>query len=738
MARGSPGGCRTLRSSPSPSRSRGGDNAREYEPLDSPEVADWQCAKDEPRLWSAKPETIRCCLGAAAIALLLAGTVTAAATIAPWRPRSGTGAASVQEQALGPADDSVDAAKQGLSEPKQVSFAEIVMAANLTAATNSSSNSTTNTATTTTTTAAILEQKPCNTAAFNTECYNRVIWVMRDGVLQHPKWYPNLTVTSSFEEVQALLHEKNECNCDMPCAEAIDPSNVTGPMQQPFPNSQRKQGTIALLEQVADSLVSQMFSTGGPFICNPAVKLATEVVQAAAEFLHPSDKPSQKWELSDSTIDECFDALEAKEAVKAEDRKYNRNWCWVGLKEFGCHRHFYDHLSWRTMQDIAVEAGVTSNQTFHPLKNPHICDKPIFGGTRAWTESDWRTARQWFQDHVSVKVLSLATSVVRRATMRSTLSALAIPFEFVDGVDMRIAGALEAAVDEGLIPSSFNVTKAQAEAYRARENMGTSGSIMGTVGCASGHFRAQMRGVKHEPTSLTLIFEDDVSPEVDFIPKLWRLVTAEMPCDWQAVSLYSRCPFGECVSPHLTRVQPDVNEPSWRCRHGVNYGFQGMLYRTSAIEDLQRVWKPVVFDDARPHCLDVDVALASISDQVGFYAIPAAHNPGFLHEVSMGSSRVDINFQKMATEAPAVPTAAPAVPTKAAVSTTSSQQVVGNIPAEVVDVGQPFCGNAAATPFQNVCSKDGRAEGWCSASRKNCEDCQGKWCMPSAKPVQNV
>jgi len=347
------------------------------------------------------------------------------------------------------------------------------------------------------------------------------------------------------------------------------------------------------------------------------------------------------------------------QTVKAEDRKYNRNWCWVGLKEFGCHQHFYDHLSWRAMQDLAVEAGVTSNQTFHPLKNPHICDKSIFGGTRAWTESDWHTAKQWFQDHVSVKVLSLATSVVRRAKMRSTLSELDIPFEFVDGVDMRIA---------------------------------------------------------------------------DVIPKLWRLVTAEMPCDWQAVSLYSRCPFGECVSPHLTRVQPDVNEPSWRCRHGVNYGFQGMLYRTSEIEDLQHLWKPVVFDDSRPHCLDVDVALASISDQVRFYAIPAAQNPGFLHEVSMGSSRVDINFQKMATEAPASPTAA--------LSTTPAPQMVKTVEpvktVETVGLSQPFCGNAAKTKFQDVCSKDGRAEGWCSASRKNCEDCSGKWCTPSAMPVQDV
>jgi len=138
-----------------------------------------------------------------------------------------------------------------------------------------------------------------------------------------------------------------------------------------------------------------------------------------------------------------------------------------------------------------------------------------------------------------------------------------------------------------------------------------------------------------------------VSPAEDFVTKLWRLVTQELPCDWQAVSLNSRCPFGRCVSPHLMRVHPDVNEPAWRCHHGVNYGFQGVLYRTNEIENLQKKWKPVAFDEVRPHCLDVDVALASISDQVGFYAVPASQNPGLLHELPEGSSRVDINFQEM-------------------------------------------------------------------------------------------
>jgi len=334
---------------------------------------------------------------------------------------------------------------------------------------------------------------------------------------------------------------------------------------------------------------------------------------------------------------------------------------------------------------------------------------------------------------VNVYVLSLATSVVRRTTIRTTLDMLRIPFKFVDGVDMRKRGGLEAAKKEGLIPMHFNATEAQAEAYNPRNGMGTAGSIMGTLGCASGHFRAQNKGVE-EAKAITIVFEDDVSPEEDFIPKFWRLVTQDMPCDWQAVSLYSRCPFGTCVSPHLTRVQPDVNEPAWRCHHGVNYGFQGIVYRTKEIPNLQRLWKPVVFDEKRPHCFDVDVALASISDRVRFYAVPASQSPGFLKEISMGSARVDINFQNE---------------NKELITPVKPQKPQGNAgavpPANVAPLppvaplpgipGPAFCGNRQSA---DGCAKDGRASGWCSRNPRNCQKCEGKWCEKAAAPVQWV
>jgi len=144
---------------------------------------------------------------------------------------------------------------------------------------------------------------------------------------------------------------------------------------------------------------------------------------------------------------------------------------------------------------------------------------------------------------------------------------------------------------------------------------------------------------------MALIFEDDVRPNVDFAVKLRRLLATEAPCDWAAISLRSRCPYGECVSEHLTRVLPDGNEPTDRCRHGVNYGFFAMLYRLEVLPALRARLAERVWDAGAPRCLDVDVALASISDRVAYYAVPFMQEPGFVVEESHGSARFDTNME---------------------------------------------------------------------------------------------
>jgi len=57
----------------------------------------------------------------------------------------------------------------------------------------------------------------CHTAMEGEACYGAVTWAMDTGIFSNPEWYPNLTSSSSFEDVQAHLHSIRHGNCPMPC-----------------------------------------------------------------------------------------------------------------------------------------------------------------------------------------------------------------------------------------------------------------------------------------------------------------------------------------------------------------------------------------------------------------------------------------------------------------------------------------------------------------------------------------
>jgi len=292
------------------------------------------------------------------------------------------------------------------------------------------------------------------------------------------------------------------------------------------------------------------------------------------------------------------------------------------MKRYGCVNHLGDRYTWAQAQETASSLGgvpPASTSKFEPLVEPEMCDRPKMAVN--WTNEELQNASRWFQENVAVYVLNLNSQKERWHNVSRRLVDLAILSDRVPGFNMSKEQDLTDAYLEGAIPREFNVSLAQDEANKPKNAMG---GIAGTVGCAAGHFRALRRATQASARRpITLILEDDAFPDDDFVPQVWSLVREELPCSWEVVSLGSRCPFGKCVSKRLSRVQPDGNEPEWRCRHGVNYGFQGVLYRTDAVEELIRKWQPVVFDKSRPHCLDVDVALASISDQVQFYAVPS-------------------------------------------------------------------------------------------------------------------
>jgi len=344
----------------------------------------------------------------------------------------------------------------------------------------------------------------------------------------------------------------------------------------------------------------------------------------------------RKWDLPDDWQRAC-------EAKNVQGKyPYERNWCWVGLNNM-CHWNLKAHKSWASYQNMAARDGIApprSDHAFNPLEDPEICDRPANGRARPWTAAERATARQWFKEHVAVYVLSLPNvGDGRYKVINQRLNELEIWHTRVPGVDMRVPGALAAAKRQGFVPLLFNFSKAQTTAYSWKHNMG---SILGTVGCAAAHFKVQTK-VMADASPMAIVMEDDSWVTDDFVPRLWSLVKEELPCDWEVTALLSRCGYGKCVSPHLTRVMPDANEPEWRCHQGSNWGMHAVLYRVSVLPALQEKWKRTVFNEDRPHCMDVDVALASISDQVGFYAVPAVQDPGFVRELDGRSARWDIN-----------------------------------------------------------------------------------------------
>jgi len=319
-----------------------------------------------------------------------------------------------------------------------------------------------------------------------------------------------------------------------------------------------------------------------------------------------------------------------------------QNNCWEWTKTI-CHKtQPMGALSWQDAQRRAsLHLPLVAVGSLKPLRNPEVCERYAPEGWKAadFGPAEWVAADIWFKQNVAVFVLNMPNDVKRLEAISARLSALNLIFERIEGVDLSAKGAFAAARRDGLIPSTFDAIKAQASARTPYQDIG---GIVGTVGCAAAHLKA-MGTAAAAPRPLALILEDDAMLADDFPARLRRLLQSEAPCDWESISLKSKCPYGACVSPRLSRVLPDENEPADRCRHGVNYGFYAMLYRVSALPRIREQLSDVIWDDTRPHCLDIDVALASISDEVPYYAVPSMQRDAFLTEGDHGSSRMDKN-----------------------------------------------------------------------------------------------
>lgn len=401
-------------------------------------------------------------------------------------------------------------------------------------------------------------------------------------------------------------------------------------------------GARVMLGMAARSL-SAGHSAGGR---SPFRKLG-EVCNRSALVREQSD--GRVFKLSAQLAEYC-ENLPNVTAMDGREQYYiGQNKCWAWTKRVGCY-NVIGRLSWSDAQLTATRNGKAPNPTelsLHGLQNANLCDRYQHGAAPLPSGDPWEkhNATRWLNQNVATYVLNLDKDFSRLASISKRLDDLGVKFQRIAGVDLSLPDGLHRAYRDGLIPGDFNFTEAQET---ARTDLQGMGGILGTVGCASAHLNAMRIAAKDvnrtsSSKMLALVLEDDVFLADDFAIRLRRLLEAEAPCNFEAISLQSRCPFGVCVSPHLSRVFPDGNEPSTRCHHGVNYGFFAMLYRIQTLDGLRSKLAKVVWNAERPRCLDVDVALASISDEVAYYAVPSMQTPGFLSEGGHGSSRYDSN-----------------------------------------------------------------------------------------------
>eukprot|EP00928_Gymnodinium_smaydae_P032430 TRINITY_DN23489_c0_g1_i1.p1 TRINITY_DN23489_c0_g1~~TRINITY_DN23489_c0_g1_i1.p1 ORF type:complete len:600 (-),score=134.36 TRINITY_DN23489_c0_g1_i1:102-1901(-) len=329
-----------------------------------------------------------------------------------------------------------------------------------------------------------------------------------------------------------------------------------------------------------------------------------------------------------------------------------RNWCWLNTKIPACYASSDDNSlpNWWWSQEAAAKRKLplAPEPTKHLLAgmlNPTLCDMPQHGAPlQDISPQEAAEAHAWVKANLNIYIINLPFATDRWKVMEKRWADLGFTPNRIEGIVLNKPNSIAEAKKKGLIPDYWdfdmakkNVKDLMSLSDKQGQKIFYDAMGIGTVGCAAAHLHAQRvaaRRAEEERKPLALVMEDDVWVQDDFAVRLRRLLTQEAPCDWAAISLTSRCSYGFCVSPHLSRVEPDGNEPNARCHTGTNFGMYGTLYRASEIPKIQRELMPVMWNNTHSGCLPIDIAMAAISDRMAYYAVPSTQRPGFMYEMT--------------------------------------------------------------------------------------------------------
>lgn len=297
--------------------------------------------------------------------------------------------------------------------------------------------------------------------------------------------------------------------------------------------------------------------------------------------------------------------------------------CWESLKLLACSAG-HEKLSWDKAKSVLEEkAQVSLKGATPPLDDASLCDVENPGSAQSWTSFEKQKSLAWLAKNVQAFVLAVPGATATSALMLPTPNTSQLLGEFgiqatrIKGYDLSRPEDLQAAKLAGHVPKDLKTPPRNAVVK---------------LNLIASHFHIQDVATQPGLTKpITLVLEDGMQPSRDFQLRLWSLITEEAPCDWDFISLSSRCPLGRCVAPHLVRLGPEARtSDSLSCDDPVNSGFQGVLYRTGILPGFKSRWKEIAFDQKHFGCLGMDMALSVMADEVAAYAVPAVQDPSFI------------------------------------------------------------------------------------------------------------
>eukprot|EP00451_Oxyrrhis_marina_P026216 CAMPEP_0204341736 /NCGR_PEP_ID=MMETSP0469-20131031/23579_1 /ASSEMBLY_ACC=CAM_ASM_000384 /TAXON_ID=2969 /ORGANISM="Oxyrrhis marina" /LENGTH=1401 /DNA_ID=CAMNT_0051326507 /DNA_START=248 /DNA_END=4453 /DNA_ORIENTATION=- len=285
------------------------------------------------------------------------------------------------------------------------------------------------------------------------------------------------------------------------------------------------------------------------------------------------------------------------------------NGCWLAMQSVASMQTFGEHpepIPWGMIQEQLALGGVTPPSSvfrLNPLIRPELCDHPSAPPALTGTLE----IRKWVQ---GLRVLVI-NETGRAADVQDEIrGALGIVAEVVSWVNLTDPAESLLGQHEGFVMDGFFA--GVVDKVRDAERTAT-------------HFKALRMGMKGKQDQV-LVLEDTASLGHDFASRVAATVQAT-PCSWQVLSLRSELPYGECMNSFVSRVSPNLNSNSLLCNFGTNFRSVAMLYRRKHIQHvIDAVW-PRSWNVATPACQSFDVALASTSRNIQYFAVPGFHHP---------------------------------------------------------------------------------------------------------------